>query len=121
MGYIRHHAIVVTGQHERISEARQAAVDAGCRLVSEVIGPGINATSSFLVAPDGSKEGWRDSDEGDAARERFIEWLRGQYRFAWAEIVLCGEDAEALIERHAWQFDDEDDACSRVQRSEDER
>lgn len=116
MGYIRHHAIVVTGQHDwdhnptlpSIIEARAMAVELGCRLVTEVVGPGVNNTSSFLVAPDGSKEGWKDSDDGDAARDAFVAWMcergRGGY-YSWAEIVLGDDDAEAHIERSAWDDD----------------
>lgn len=114
MGYIRHHAIVVTGMHEwsiggdlpDISEAREAAVRCGCRLVTEVVGPGVNGTSSFLAAPDGSKEGWDASDAGDEARSRFIAWLRERGRgcyYSWAEVVLGSDDQEALVERHAWE------------------
>lgn len=110
MGYIRHHAIVVTGLdyddgHPRIGQARQAAIDAGCALVTEVVGPGINGTCSFLVAPDGSKEGWRESDEGDAARERFIVWLRDDEMhgyFNWTEVAFGPDDREAVVERNAW-------------------
>jgi hypothetical protein len=119
MGYIRHHAIVVTGHHQwlhddtlpNIFEAHEAALASGCRLVTPVVGPGVNGTSSFLVAPDGSKEGWDDSDAGDTARDLFIEWLRargeGGY-YAWAEVVLGSDDQEALVERHAWQFESAD-------------
>lgn len=116
MGYIRHHAIVVTGMHEwniggdlpAVPEAREAAIRYGCQLVSEVVGPGLNGTSSFLVAPDGSKEGWTDSDAGDAARDEFVAWLRrrdpdGYY--SWAEVVLGSDDREALIERNAWDLE----------------
>lgn len=118
MGYIRHHAIVVTGSRRdfdpelairRISvdDAHRAAVSAGCSCVTPVVGPGMNDTFSFLVAPDGSKEGWVDSDEGDTARDSFISWLRdanGEHggRFAWAEVVLGPDDAEAHVERNAW-------------------
>lgn len=120
MGYIRHHAIVVTGRHKwdhdptlpSIIEARAAAVELGCRLVTEVVGPGVNGTSSFLVAPDGSKEGWKDSDDGDAARDAFIAWMRGGGRggyYSWAEIVLGDDDAETHIERNAWDEPDDDD------------
>lgn len=117
MGYIRHHAIVVTG-HDKwsigdnlpdIHEAHAAALEAGCTVVTDVAGPGVNGYSSFLVGPDGSKEGWDSSDAGDCARGRFIAWLRergqGGY-YSWAEVVLGSDDEEALIERHAWDGDD---------------
>lgn len=118
MGYIRHHAIVVTGSrwtidvgpNHDIEDAHQAAVEAGCP-VSPIVDGRTNSYASFLVAPDGSKEGWDTSDEGDRARDRFIAWLRengaGGY-FSWAEVVLGSDDSEALIERNAW--DDEDSA-----------
>lgn len=113
MGYIRHHAIVVTGMDEwtgfktealaTIHDAHAAALAAGCAVVTPVAGPGVNGYSSFLVAPDGSKEGWDDSDSGDAARGRFIAWLRdANGYFSWAEVVLGSDDQEAVIERNAW-------------------
>jgi hypothetical protein len=112
MGYIRHHAIVVSGHHKWVAgnlpdihEARQAALDAGCRLVTGVVGPGTNGTSSFLIAPDGSKEGWEESDRGDEARDRFVAWLREHGKggfYDWAEVVLGSDDAEAFVERNAW-------------------
>ncbi len=123
MGYIRHHAIVVTGSRYRdvrpnaertdIDDAHAAASAAGCKLVSPIVGPGVNDTYSFLVAPDGSKEGWKDSDDGDTARDAFIAWMQdanGEHGgwFAWAEVVLGTDDAEAHVERHAWDEPDED-------------
>lgn len=114
MGYIRHHAIVVTGHDEwahdstlpTIHEARDAAVDAGCVAVTDVAVSPVNGYASFLVAPDGSKESWKESDEGDTARGQFIEWLRrrgdGGY-YDWVEVVLGADDAEALIERSSYE------------------
>lgn len=108
MGYIRHHAIVVTGNDDTIEEARQAAIDAGCVSVTNVAHAKTNGYASFLVAPDGSKEGWDTSDEGDAARGRFIDWLNSASRyFSWAEVVLGSDDGVALIARNAWSDDDE--------------
>jgi hypothetical protein len=114
VGYIRHHAIVVTGlQYDdlpqdfpMVSDARAAAIEAGCSLVTEVVGPGLNGTASFLVAPDGSKEGWNESDQGDTARGRLIAWLRDEAHsgyFDWAEVVLGPDDHEAVVERSAWE------------------
>jgi hypothetical protein len=57
----------------------------------------MNSTRSFLVAPDGSKEGWEESDKGDQRREEFVEWLRGQaYNdgsnpLAWIELYFAAE------------------------------
>ncbi len=35
----------------------------------------INGYLSFFVAPDGSKEGWSESQNGDEAREKLTLWL----------------------------------------------
>lgn len=115
MGYIRHHAIVVTGHRWSddkrwadidIEDAHRAATEIGL-IVSPIIDGKMNSYASFFVAPDGSKEGWDDSDEYDGRRDRFIAWLRGASPeeagwFSWAEVVLGDDDAEAHVERHAW-------------------
>jgi hypothetical protein len=78
MGYIKHHAIVVTSWNDAlIVEAHAKAVEY-CRLVTPLSETGVNGYRSFLIAPDGSKEGWGDSDLGDAEREAFIRWAEGQ-------------------------------------------
>jgi len=82
MGLTAHNAIVVVGTDVvAIYGARRKAVeifggteDGGP--VSEIVGPTANNTCSFFVAPDGSKEGWASSDEGDINRHLFIDYLR---------------------------------------------
>lgn len=75
MGYMRHHAIVVTSGHdESIEGAHKAATDLGMTVTPLVSSP-INHYRSFMVCPDGSKEGWSDSDEGDKRRDAFVAWL----------------------------------------------
>lgn len=110
MGYLVHHAIVVTGSRwdddmPSIDDARVAAVDCGC-LASAVVGPAVNAYYSFFVAPDGSKEGWEESDTGDARREAFIAWLRQHEEegwFDWAEVRFSPDDDAAEVTHHAWE------------------
>lgn len=103
MGYIRHHAIIVTSWDETKIEAAHAhAVELlqGYELsaiVSPVLAPTVNAYKSFLIGPDGSKEGWSTSDQGDDYRASFIAWLNaqaysdGSSPFAWA-LVQYGDD-----------------------------
>jgi hypothetical protein len=63
MGYMRHHAIIVTSwKRELLEQAHARAVELGMS-VSEVTGEVTNSYRSFLVAPDGSKEGWDTSDD----------------------------------------------------------
>lgn len=100
MGYIAHHAIVVTGYGEDISEARDEAARLGLN-VSSIVGPVVNGYSSFLVAPDGSKEGWEHSDSGNAKRHAFIMWLRPRH-YHWAEVRYSPDDDDAKVTRHAW-------------------
>ncbi len=79
MGYIRHHAIVVTGGDHRgdAIRAHAKAVEIfPARQVTDVLPAAVNGYQTFLIGPDGSKEGWAESDEGNANRARFITWMR---------------------------------------------
>lgn len=108
MGYIRHHAIIVTGTYgDWIDRAHNKANKLFAeKQVSPILEPSINATRSFFIGPDGSKEGWDDSDTGDKQRKKFIQWLNEQRYddhsslLSWAE-VLYGDDAgECSIVHH---------------------
>jgi hypothetical protein len=110
MSIIRHNAIVVSSWNESLlAEAHAAASNAVPGLVSEIISHRVNLGGSFLVAPDGSKEGWNDSDDGDKQRDAFIAWLEanrhddGSTSLSWAEIAYSGDDRSAVVTRHAWQ------------------
>lgn len=80
MGYIRHNAIVVTGdaypdadnKFKRVYEKAQYLFD---NLVSNIIYSPINGYQSFFIAPDGSKEGWDLSDEYDQKRKEFADFI----------------------------------------------
>lgn len=109
MGYMRHDAIVVTSyDRERAERAHAFAFDTflpiaklleanGCSLVSEILSAPINSAYTFVIGPDGSKEGWEPSDMGDSARNTFVEWLDAQrhedgsspYDWVW---VQYGDD-----------------------------
>ena len=101
MGYIAHHAIVVTGFDMAHTDlARQAAQEAFSYvhmeyLVGDLIGPAVNGYCSFVVAPDGSKEGWDESDAGDTARAAFVAWLRTEGMVDWVEVRFGGDDYDA--------------------------
>ena len=79
MGYIKHHAIAVTSWNkEKLYEAHKKAVNIFGSIVSEIVRSNINSYLSFFIAPNGSKEGWPDSDNGDILRDRFIRWVNKQ-------------------------------------------
>lgn len=74
MGTIQHHAIIVTGFNDtNMAKARRKALKIFYpEDVSEIVGNGMNGYASFFVGPDGSKEGWDDSNTGDERRQKFI-------------------------------------------------
>lgn len=104
MGYYRHHAIVVTDMTFRripgapmvqpIDRAHAKAVELGMTVTPLVSSP-LNGFESFMIAPDGSKEGWHDSDKGDAAREAWVAWLKGSGEYIdWAIVAFGGDDRD---------------------------
>ena len=114
MGYICHHTIVVTSWDEkRLQEAHEQAIKLFSRpridefgkdgsLVSPIIKGVVNGYASFFVAPDGSKEGWATSDNGNEAREQFVTYLRNQ----------AYEDGSTSLNYAEVQFGDEaGDTC----------
>lgn len=103
MDYMRHHAIVVTSwDADRLNAAYGSA--AGLPR-SPIVKGVINEYHSFAVLPDGSKEGWEESDEMDRRRDHFIERLRklgeGGY-LEWVEVAFGSDDARAEVTRSAW-------------------
>jgi len=79
MGYIRHHAIVVTGCGSSVTLVQSKAwAIFGEDLVSPILPKQINGFESFFIQPDGSKEGWPESDLGDDQRMEFLNWIVGR-------------------------------------------
>jgi hypothetical protein len=77
MGYIAHDAVMVTAS----DYTEMPDVDAFRRSLPEewrplVIGPIRSLTNGylhFIFLPDGSKEGWDTSDQGDEYRQQFAD------------------------------------------------
>jgi len=108
MGYIKHHTIVVTGVNgEKVIKAREKAIKIfkksftgdplfapnGSKLISDIIKGVANSQYSFFIAPDGSKEGWGTSLDGDKAREKFLVWLhKNREDFDYVEVIFGGDD-----------------------------
>jgi hypothetical protein len=79
MGYIKHHAIIVTSWNDKVlKEAHSKAVEYFCSLVSPIIASNINKYGTFLIAPDGSKEGWDISNDMDLIRDEYVKWINGK-------------------------------------------
>ena len=103
MGRMRHHAIIVTSWDRDCLDEARAKAQGLFRYCSAITGSGMNGNMSFLVPPDGSKEGWAESDVGDAARKGFVAWMNEQ-RYEdestpldWVEVEFGGDGGEAVI------------------------
>lgn len=93
MGCMRHHAIIVTDWNKNaVTNAHAKATEIGCCVspVSEVV---VNDYGSFCVFPDGSKEGWEDSNNGDEQRNLLVQYLETLPLLDWVEVVF-GPDSE---------------------------
>lgn len=107
MGYIRHHAIIVTSfDSEKISKAHSKAIELFGESVSAIVPSPINRYTSFFVGPDGSKEGWADSEIGDNKRKEFFDYIQmnayddGSNALDYAEIFYGDDEGEAGIVNH---------------------
>lgn len=80
MGYIKHSAVIITvhGPHTVDIEAFRESLPEEFRPL--VIGPVysvVNMYTTYAFLPDGSKEGWAESEQGDQFREAFINLFEG--------------------------------------------
>lgn len=122
MGYMCHHAIIVTSYDKDILVKTHAEIK---KLIEEhyatprvlrpikfpsiqvtpVTRPVINGYCSFLIATDGSKEGWHESDMGDSCRDKIIELLDskafedGSNSLTYAEVQYGDEAGNNLVMR----------------------
>jgi hypothetical protein len=98
MGYIMHDAIVVTGfLRDEVHRARTEAMDRGL-LVSEPVQGTMNGYETFLIAPDGSKEGWKDSNSFDEKRNAWLQWLTTSGLHLTVVHVRFGDSPSYVVE-----------------------
>ena len=121
MGYMKHHAIVmVAGDHHKqpdVAAFRESLPARWRPLVIGPIGSVINDYHLYAFLPDGSKEGWTDSDDGDIYRERFralfaFRHAGGSSPFAGVQISLSEDFRQDSFERfpdNGERADKEDD------------
>lgn len=98
MGYIKHHAILVTGFHpQSMKDLHGIAVEMFGSLVSEIIDSKMNGYLSFFVAPDGSKEGWEESDKNDLLRREFTDLLHLSRYIDYCEVIYGDEAGDSRV------------------------
>ena len=104
MGYIKNHAIIVTSyDNEAVEKAHKEAIKLFGEIVSNIRPSAINDHSSFAILPDGSKEGWAESDNHDDLRKQFREWTKtldfedGSNPLKWVEVWFDEEDEKGIV------------------------
>lgn len=111
MGFVAHHAIIVTSwEWKHLRRAQREAKRLGMSVTNKIQGP-VNAYRSFLIGPDGSKEGWEDSDIGDKRREEWKAFVvREKLWVEWVE-VNYGSDLEGgdTVTDGRFNYPEEDD------------
>jgi len=94
MGYMKHCAIVVTDCNgDKLHILHTLAIHLGMR-PSNIVDSGINDIQSFFIAPDGSKEGWNESDQ---RRHSFAKAVGNSDA---VEIKFGGDDPEDITIRN---------------------
>lgn len=110
MGYIAHEAIIVTGSGTKyLKPALEKARALGLPCSEPVCSP-FNGYVSFLIAPDGSKEGWDESLKGEEAREEWIKFVRTTKGFwcDWIHVRYGGDEPHlASVADHNGKGDDD--------------
>jgi|GEM_PF-1313962 len=99
MSRFLHHSIIVTSwQAKSIQAARRQAQELCGKLVSDALLGVINEQWSFFVAPDGSKEERRESEDCDAERAALLAWLEGAealgFYLEWVEVRFGADESD---------------------------
>lgn len=108
MGTIVHHAIVVTGSMDtttlkRFEKAHQKAVELFGPSVTGIVPSRNTDFGSFLIAPDGSSEGWPISNEYDEKRKVFTDfvdslaWEDGSTGVKFVEVAYDQEHTVTVV------------------------
>lgn len=104
MGYMRHHAILVTTCHNGFFlQAKEKAENLFPPEILRCADSVTNGYQTIVVTPDGSKEGWEESSVGDAAREQFLKWLEdqrcadGSSYYSWVCVQYGDDGGETKI------------------------
>lgn len=107
MGYNRHHAIIVTGFDAPTVEKAHDRASTLAMSVGPLERAPSNSWWSFCIFTDGSKEGWGESDRGDAQRAEFIAYLDsmryedGSSPLSWVEVQYGDDERVTKVTAHS--------------------
>jgi hypothetical protein len=101
MGYMLHHAIIVHSFDDEMIETAHAMATKLDMRPSPISKPDENnGETGFYIPPDGSKEDWEPSDQGDKDRDTFVKWLckqahdDGSNNLNWIEVAFGGGEPQ---------------------------
>ena len=101
MGIMHHHAVIATTCFDNKADELQVWIDSLDPKERALFGCGsgwVNRQRTFVLMPDGSKEGWADSDRGDQLRAKFIARLQDDHHtWEWVEVAF-GELGQKLMQ-----------------------
>ncbi len=101
MGYMRNEAIIATlWREEDFKTCRDffARLPEWERSLCVEVPARINGYVTFFIAPDGSKEGWADSDRGDALRDEFKAVIADMHGWRVHVTVSDENDGPSVVE-----------------------
>lgn len=109
MGFMKHDSIIITCfSKELIEKAYNKSISIFSQNnVSDIMVSNINEYYSFFIPPDGSKEGWPESDLGDHKRKIIINWLNkqryedGSTPYSWVCVQYGSDDKKTKIINHS--------------------
>lgn len=95
MGIINHECVIATTWNKDVVTQIKSWVESLADYQRDrfaFIGPVINSYQTIILAPDGSKKGWTEADEGESLRNDFVEKLQsfnyedGGSPLEWVEV-----------------------------------
>lgn len=78
MGYMKHDAIIVTTFDAGAASLALTRAQELTLPTTDITLGIADSQYTFVIVPDGSKEGWAESDKMDATRGQYLSWLNAQ-------------------------------------------
>ena len=104
MGYIKHNVMIFTSWDKRnLIKVRKFATTLLGSLVTNIKSSNVNSTFTFFIAPDGSKEGWTESDIADDCRQKIADFVNsmaysdGSNVITFVDVSYSNDDREVLV------------------------